>query len=170
MSTKHQLILQIQTLLSCTQITCFLGYSSGPLIRCLSPKTTPLYEARFQVPWDSKILVNCPSWEIQPLYHCTKSELIRGGLFQYKKLIKGSENCTNSYCTVKLLISNWNKKSLKIPNFKGVIRICKSKKDRQHYAQKKKDKRTNNELLNTTQKTTDRETRTPRKTGSKFEC
>ncbi len=29
---------------------------------------------------------------------------------------------------------------------KGVIRICKSKKDRQHNGQKKKDKRTNNNL------------------------
>jgi len=35
-------------------------------------------------------------------------------------------------------------KSLKIP--KGLIRIRKSKKDRQHNGQKKKDKRTNNEL------------------------
>ena len=29
---------------------------------------------------------------------------------------------------------------------KGVIRICKSKKNRQHNGQKKKDKRTNNDL------------------------
>jgi hypothetical protein len=35
----------------------------------------------------------------------------------------------------------------------GVIRIRKSKKDRQHNGQKKKDKRTNNDLQNTTQKT-----------------
>jgi len=45
------------------------------------------------------------------------------------------------------------KKSLKIP--KGVIRICKSKKDRQHNGQKKKDKGTNNDLQNTTHKTKD---------------
>jgi hypothetical protein len=38
------------------------------------------------------------------------------------------------------------KKSFKIPN--GVIRIRKSKKDRQHNDQKKKDKRTNNDLQN----------------------
>jgi hypothetical protein len=31
---------------------------------------------------------------------------------------------------------------------KGVIRICKSTKDRQHNDQKKKDKRTNNDLQN----------------------
>ena len=37
-------------------------------------------------------------------------------------------------------------------NTKGVIRIRKSKKDRQHNVngQKKKDKRTNNDLQNTT--------------------
>jgi hypothetical protein len=33
-------------------------------------------------------------------------------------------------------------------NTKVVIRICKSKKDRQHNGQKKKDKRTNNDLQN----------------------
>ena len=37
------------------------------------------------------------------------------------------------------------------------IRICKSK-DRQHNGQKKKNKRTNNDLQNTTQKTKDRVT------------
>ena len=50
---------------------------------------------------------------------------------------------------------------------KGVIRICKSK-DRQHNGQKKKDKRTNNDLQNNTQKTTDRATRTPLKTGGEL--
>jgi hypothetical protein len=29
---------------------------------------------------------------------------------------------------------------------KGVIRICKSKRDRQHHSQKEEDKRTNNDL------------------------
>jgi hypothetical protein len=48
---------------------------------------------------------------------------------------------------------------------KGVIRIRKSKKDRQHNGQKKKDKRTNNDLQNTTHKPKDRATRTPLKTG-----
>jgi len=49
-----------------------------------------------------------------------------------------------------------NKKSLKIP--KDVIRIRKSKKDRQHSCQKKKDKdkKTNKDLQNTSQKTKDR--------------
>jgi len=47
---------------------------------------------------------------------------------------------------------NGSKKSLKIP--KGVIRIRKSKKNRQHNNQKKKVKRTNNDLQNNTYKTT----------------
>ena len=47
---------------------------------------------------------------------------------------------------------------------KGVLRIRKSK-DRQHNDQLKKDNRTNNYLTNSTQKTTDRELRTPLKQG-----
>ena len=43
---------------------------------------------------------------------------------------------------------------------KGAIRICKSKRDRQHNCEKKKDKRTNNDLQNTTKKKEDRATRT----------
>ena len=43
------------------------------------------------------------------------------------------------------------------------IRICKSKKYRQHNGQTKKDKRTNNDLQNMKQKTKDRVTRTPLK-------
>jgi len=38
---------------------------------------------------------------------------------------------------------------------KWVIRICKLKKDRQHNGQGKKDKRTNNDPQNTTQKAKD---------------
>jgi len=41
---------------------------------------------------------------------------------------------------------------------KGVIRIHKSKKDRQHNDQNKKDKKTNSDLQNFTQKTKDRVT------------
>ena len=37
-------------------------------------------------------------------------------------------------------------------DIKGVFRIHKSKKDRQHNDQKKKDKGTNNDLQNTTEK------------------
>ena len=48
----------------------------------------------------------------------------------------------------------------KFEDTKGVSIIRKSK-DRQHNGQKKKDKRTNNDLQNITHKTKDRETRTP---------
>ena len=47
-----------------------------------------------------------------------------------------------------------------------VIRSRISKEDRQYYGQKKKDKRTNNDLQNTTQKTKDRPTQTPAKTSA----
>ena len=43
---------------------------------------------------------------------------------------------------------------------KGVIRIRKSKKDRQHIGRKKTDTRTNNDLQNTTHTTKDQATRT----------
>ena len=48
---------------------------------------------------------------------------------------------------------------------KGIIRIRKSKKDTQHNGQKKKYKRTNNNLQNIHIKTKDRVTRTPLKIG-----
>ena len=55
---------------------------------------------------------------------------------------------------------------------KGVIRIRKSKKNRQHNGQKKKDKRTNNDLICTkhTHITKDRVTRIPLKTGGERRC
>ena len=53
---------------------------------------------------------------------------------------------------------------------KGIIKICKSKKNRQHNGQKKKDKMTNNDLQNITQKTKDWVTRTPLNTGSELMC
>ena len=43
----------------------------------------------------------------------------------------------------------------KVEDTKGVIRSRKSKKDRQYNGQKKEDKRTNNILQSTTQKTID---------------
>ena len=42
-----------------------------------------------------------------------------------------------------------------------ITRIRKSKKDRQHNGQKKKDNMTNNDLQNTTHKTKDQIARTP---------
>jgi hypothetical protein len=50
------------------------------------------------------------------------------------------------------------------------IRIYKSKKDRQHYGQKKKDKGRNNDLQNITYKTKDRVTWTPLITGGELRC
>ena len=44
---------------------------------------------------------------------------------------------------------------------KGIIRIRKSKKNRQRNVQKKKDKSINSDLQNIIQKTKDRVTRTP---------
>ena len=43
-------------------------------------------------------------------------------------------------------------------------------KDRQHNGHKKKDKGTNSDLQNTTQKTTDRTTRIPLYTGGELRC
>jgi intein-encoded DNA endonuclease-like protein len=53
---------------------------------------------------------------------------------------------------------------------KGVFRIRKSKKDRQHNDQKKHVKRTSNDLQNIAQKTKDRVTRIPLKTGGELRC
>ena len=50
---------------------------------------------------------------------------------------------------------------------KEVISSSKSKNDRQHNGQKKKDTRTNNDLQNLTHKTKDCVTRTPAKTRGK---
>ena len=57
----------------------------------------------------------------------------------------------------------------KIEDTTGVSRIRKSKKDRR-YGQNEKDKRTNNNLQNTTEKTKDRVTQTSLKTGCEFMC
>ena len=54
-------------------------------------------------------------------------------------------------------------------DIKGVIRIHKSQ-DRQHIVQKKKDRRTNNDLQKYTHETKDRVTRTPLKTGGELMC
>ena len=48
--------------------------------------------------------------------------------------------------------------------------ICKSKNDRKHYGQKEKNKRTNNDLQNTSQKTKDQATRTPLKGEGELMC
>ena len=55
-------------------------------------------------------------------------------------------------------------------DIKGVIKIRKSKKDRQHNDQNKMDKRTINDLQNTTQNNKDRATRTQLKIGVELRC
>ena len=57
----------------------------------------------------------------------------------------------------------------KFEDTKGVNRKGKSK-DGQYNGQVKKDKRTNKDLLNITQKTKDRTTRTPLNTGGERRC
>ena len=53
-----------------------------------------------------------------------------------------------------MLIENkCNEKHNKFEDTRGVIRNCTSKKDIQYNVQTKKDKKTNNDLQNTTQKT-----------------
>jgi hypothetical protein len=58
----------------------------------------------------------------------------------------------------------------KVEDTKGVIRSRKSKKDWNIMAKRKKDKRTNNNLQNTTQKTKDWATWTPQKNGNELGC
>ena len=53
---------------------------------------------------------------------------------------------------------------------KGVIRICKSRKNRQHNGQKKKYKKDKQRPTKHTYKTKDRVTRAPLKTWSEFRC
>ena len=53
----------------------------------------------------------------------------------------------------------------KFEDAKWVIRSRKLKKDRKHKVRKERYNRTNNDVQNITQKTKDRTTRTPQKTG-----
>ena len=64
---------------------------------------------------------------------------------------------------MKLNESQLTARRVKFKDTKGVIRIRKSKKNRQHYGQKKY-KSTNNDLQNITHKTKDRVPRTLLKT------
>jgi len=66
------------------------------------------------------------------------------------------------YCLVSVLIGI----KRNVLGYKAVIRNCKTKKDKPYNGQKKKDKRTNNDLQNTTQKIKDRAIQIPIKTGS----
>ena len=73
---------------------------------------------------------------------------------------------TNKKITVQVYLSKYF--SCNIDDNKGIIKSRKPKKDRQLTGQKKRDNRINNDLQITTQKTKDRATRTPLKTGSGF--
>jgi hypothetical protein len=64
----------------------------------------------------------------------------------------GTEQITN-YKTLFILFLIKNDVIEEFEDTKGVIRIRKSKKDRQHISKKKKYKRTNNDLLNIIHKT-----------------
>jgi hypothetical protein len=72
-----------------------------------------------------------------------------------------------------LLIFNYghdHRLQAEFENIKEVIKIRKSKKDRQHNDQNKMDKRTINDLQNTTQNNKDRATRTQLKIGGELGC
>ena len=79
-------------------------------------------------------------------------------LKQYSKSIQDDKHVSNI------------KKGEEFEDTKEVIRICISKKNRQHNGQKKKDKRTNNDLQNIAHKTKDRVTRTPLKIEGDLIC
>jgi hypothetical protein len=64
-------------------------------------------------------------------------------------------------------VTLWTRQREEFEEIKGVIRIHKSKKDRKHNGQKKKDKRTNNDLQNIIHKNKDR---TPLITGGEVRC
>jgi hypothetical protein len=61
-------------------------------------------------------------------------------------------SCKSNYHTITTMTTPWNVSdsiALLVEDTKGVIRIRISKKNRQHNGQKKRDKRTNNDLQNT---------------------
>ena len=73
-------------------------------------------------------------------------------------------NCTN------LIMISTRLYKRNVEDTKGVIRRRKSKEDRQYNGQRKRDKRTNNDLQNITQKTKDRATGIVLKTRGELRC
>jgi hypothetical protein len=73
-------------------------------------------------------------------------------------------------CHVETLCSSSRLATEEFEDTKGVIRICILKKNRQHNGQKKKYKRTNNDLQKYTYKTKDWVTQTPLKIGGDLGC
>ena len=82
---------------------------------------------------------------------------MRGNSYHNKWICQLETNIQASYFSFFFTIYYQEK----VEDTLGVIRICKSKKNRQYNGQKKKTNRTNNNLQKTTQKTKDRATRTP---------
>jgi hypothetical protein len=76
------------------------------------------------------------------------------------------------YQIYKMLRAGIGYRSASLEEFedtKGVIRIRKSKEERQHNDNKKQNNMANNDLQNTTQKTKERATRTPLQTEGTHE-
>ena len=78
-----------------------------------------------------------------------------------------SDSFPSYYCFTKAYAEQINPAD--IEDTEGIIIIRKSK-DRQHHGQKKKDKRTSNELQNDIPKTKDLATQTQLKTGGELRC
>ena len=95
-----------------------------------------------------------------------KWNMVESGIKQLS-LIFVQPCCLKNGKLLRFLCPQVTNKSLMIQ--REIIKIRKSK-DRQRNGQKKTDKRTNNDLQNTTQKTSIRATRTPLKTGGELRC
>ena len=67
---------------------------------------------------------------------------------------QGFEDCHSFNCQNFKLVRQCEEE---FEDTKGDMRIRKSRKDRQHNGQRKRDKKTNNDLQNSTQKTTNKE-------------
>ena len=76
----------------------------------------------------------------------------------------------NGFISLKHTTFGGESSSGKLEDTKGVTRSRKSKKDRQQNAQEKKNKRTNNDLQNSSNKTKDWATRTALKIGGEGMC
>jgi len=73
-------------------------YSSPPLIKPLQPNANPSFQAKFQLHWDGKMLLNCPP-HIRPHFFCKRNDgLIREGLLYIY----------SDFIFVQLRILGWN--------------------------------------------------------------
>jgi hypothetical protein len=85
---------------------------------------------------------------------------LKSYIFVFVNIIIHSNTCiyNSSQTSIHMNDSDRSRRKEIFGDTKGVIKNCKSKKDIQYNGQKKKVKRTNNDLQNTTQKTKDRAT------------